>query len=345
MLKNPAYYGNYVVNKHIYEDGDRGTGTKRTKKLKPASEHIAFKIPPIISKTVWDRIQLKTEANKIRSKRSSDVTIPYWLRDLLECGHCGGVIKPHHGSKRKDGTFPRYYGCYWSAASPQALALSDRKEKCRLPLLKAQSLENAVWQGLTKPFVFEIKKEKLAKLIDPVKYEIDIKIIDEKIIRFENELKRKQTARDRLYDLIEDDSFDKNELKRRLSLNQDELLETSARINEAQKKRKDFQEAKENDHLLKDFLINKQDTLKRLAGDLVKLPPEDRKIFAESTAEGKFKIRSFGKEYGKPTWEMSAPNIKFNPVILQDFMDSGKIGKYEGIFNQNSSDHPSGTDI
>ena len=344
-LKNPAYYGNYLLNQYVYETGKRGIGTKRTNKLKPASEHINFKIPAMISKIEWDKIQQKTSANKIRSKRSSDVTLPYWLRDLLECGHCGARVKPHHGSKRKDGTFPRYYSCHWSTASPQTLALSNRDKKCRLPILKAESLEAAIWQGLTKPFTFDRKKELLAQLIDPAQYEVDIKALDEKINRLENELKRKQTGRDRIYELIEDDSFDVNELKRRLKLNQDEILETSARIDETQKEHKDLQEAKENDHLLKDFLNDKQGMLKKLARDLVKLPPEDRKIFAESTAEGKFKIRSFGKEYGKPTWEMSAPNIKFNPVILQDFMDQGKIGKHEEIFNQNSSDDPSAADI
>ncbi len=167
------------------------------------------------------------------------------------------------------------------------------------------------------------------KLIDPVKYEADIKAIDEKIIRFENELKRKITARNRLYDLIEDDSFDKNELKRRLNLNQDLLLGLGSQISEAQSERKDLQEAKDNDHLLRDFLKNKKGVLQKLARDLVNLPPEDRKTFVESMVDSKFAISSYGREYGKLTWEMKAPKIKFNLSILREFMDQGKIGKLD----------------
>jgi site-specific DNA recombinase len=64
ILKNPAYYGHYVLNKFIYETRKRGVGTKRTKQLKPESEHILFDIPALISKSEWDAIQVKTAFNK-----------------------------------------------------------------------------------------------------------------------------------------------------------------------------------------------------------------------------------------------------------------------------------------
>lgn len=110
ILKNPAYYGHYVLNRYVYEDGKRMNG-KKDKKLKPESEHIVFDIPALISKPEWDALQVKTNFNKMKSKRSSYDQRLYWLRDLLVCGECGGIVKPHHGATRKDKSFPRYYTC------------------------------------------------------------------------------------------------------------------------------------------------------------------------------------------------------------------------------------------
>ncbi len=77
-FKNPAYYGNYVLNKYKYD------GSQRLKELKPADQHINFKIPAIITKIKWDKIQARTTFNKTKGKRVPAAR-PYWLRDLLEC--------------------------------------------------------------------------------------------------------------------------------------------------------------------------------------------------------------------------------------------------------------------
>lgn len=65
ILKNPAYYGNLVVNQYQYD------GKRRTKKKKPESEHISFEIPALISKTKWDRIQERTQFNRKKGKKST----------------------------------------------------------------------------------------------------------------------------------------------------------------------------------------------------------------------------------------------------------------------------------
>jgi site-specific DNA recombinase len=110
LLKNPIYTGVFFVNQYQYENG------KRTKKLKPATEHIAVHVQPLIDRTRWDAIQERIKHNTSKSKRVTAAK-NYWLRDILECDLCGATLKPHHGSIRKDGGYPR--SCVLGAPPPK----------------------------------------------------------------------------------------------------------------------------------------------------------------------------------------------------------------------------------
>jgi len=333
MLKNPAYYGNYVLNKTEYEYNPNSGRHRRTKKPKPASEHITFPIPPIISKTEWDKIQKKTSFNRVKSKRSTYVQNEYWLRDLLICKECGGKIKPHHGGKRKDGTFPRYYSCYWADASKKTLTLANKK-RCKTPLIRAKSIETEVWKNLFSRFlIYPQFREEFVPLIDKVKYDSEEKALDDKLKRLNKELKKKQNARKRLYDAFEDDGFDKNELGQRLNKNQNEILEIEAHLSEAQQRLENIKMAKENDHLLKDFLNNKPDVLKKIAKDIWALSAEDKKKVAESMIDEKVKVDWYLEEWGKKV-EQPHFDSTFNLSILNDLMSQNKI-----LLSKDSTDH------
>jgi len=331
----------------VYEDGPRGSGTVRTKKMKPAREHITFPIPPLITIMRWDRIQEKIASNKIKAKRCDKRQRQYWLRDLLKCGHCGANVKPHHGETRKDGTFLRYYSCYWSFASPQELSLSNKSTKCKLPLIKAEQLEKEVWRGLIQPVRLALNPKKLSPLIDPDKYDVKIRELEDRSKRLKQEHFKKEKARIRLYEAYEDVDFDKDELKKRLEKNHNEQLKIYALINEAQRKRDELKEAKKNDSLLKNFLNNKKDTILNLIKDLTKLFPDDRKTFVEACTRGKIKLgASPNPEFeNEPKWEIREWNNSFNMPVLQDFMDRGVMGKYDDILSKTSPDHPSADDI
>jgi len=137
MLKNPIYYGHYVVNQIKYKNKNR------TKEKKPNEEHITLKVPhPIISKTLWDQIQKKTQFNKVKGKRIT-IAREYFLRDVLICGECGAVIKPRHGNRRKDGTKPRYYSCFWRGTSEKQLRV-HHMTRCHLPYINAEELERYI---------------------------------------------------------------------------------------------------------------------------------------------------------------------------------------------------------
>lgn len=143
IIKNTAYYGEYTVNQKSRKDGTP----------KPADEHISYKCPVVISKTKWDRLQNKTAFNRVKSKKSSYSSEPYFLRDMLRCASCGGKISHHHGAKRKDGSYKRYYSCYWSTAAPKTL-LNRGKEKCLLPQIDAERIEEYIWNDIQMFFVF-----------------------------------------------------------------------------------------------------------------------------------------------------------------------------------------------
>ena len=283
ILKNPAYYGNYVLNKYVYEDSKRGAGTRRTKELKPSSKHIVFDIPALITQPGWEAIQIKTVFNKTKSKRTGYDGKLYWLRDLLVCGECGGKVGPHNGVKRKkDGGFPRYYSCYWSMQNTKTLKLQN-KRKCDLPYIRAERLEVEVWNAIMKPYLFHSGSFKdgtwtpsrLGEVLDASRYDKKIKEMTNAIESLQADLKRVNLARDRIFDLIEDDRFDKNEMAGRLNRNKEETLTVEGRIKEVRRRLAQAEAAKRNDSLYRQFLRDKKSVLRKLAADLQKLSPDD----------------------------------------------------------------------
>ena len=140
ILKNKCYTGHYIRNTKKYK------GNRKLKEDKPVSQHITIEIEPLIDLVTWEKIQDKINFNKTKTKRTSNPE--YWLRNVLKCAECGASVKPKNAGKRKDGTSHRYYICYWAGASPRDLAEKGKKEKCSLPFIRAEKLENLVLMEL-----------------------------------------------------------------------------------------------------------------------------------------------------------------------------------------------------
>ncbi|HBC89448.1 MAG TPA: hypothetical protein DCZ94_21125 [Lentisphaeria bacterium] len=336
-FKNPAYYGHYVLNRHEYKIDPITGRHHRTKILKPESSNIIFPIPAIISKGQWDKIQEKTTFNRVKSKRSEASSL-YWLRDLLVCDECGGVVKPHHGKYRKDKTFPRYYSCYWSAAAPQVLILSNKKKKCPLPFCKAEDLEDKVWFRIIQPLMLPYNRNKsMGSLLDTNKYDKEISSIKEHLKRLKDDLKRKEKASAKLYSIFEDDGFDKNELKHRLSAIKNDMLGIESEIKDKEEKIELLETAKNNDHLIHDFVRKKDETLKRMFHDLRDLPPEDKKRYAESMINGKITIAY--ETWGNKVRISPQFHLRYNEEILQQLINEGKLGKSNKYSRNSFSQH------
>ena len=208
----------------------RGVGSKRTKQRKPSSENITFQIPPLISKNQWDQIQEQTGFNKRKSKRS-DKTEDLIMRDVLICGRCGGRVKPRVGKVRKDGIAPRHYSCYWASTSKKKLIASGRKRKCSLPYIETKPIESEVWADIL--VLFSINPNKAFEhLFDSKKQENKMNQLQQTIDRLEVELKKKNRAKNNLYELLERKEVNLNDLTNQLHINQDEILSIESSLND-----------------------------------------------------------------------------------------------------------------
>jgi site-specific DNA recombinase len=322
IFKNPCYYGYYVVNQYKYEDGKRGAGTRRTKQRKPESETITFPIDkPIISKTEWDKIQLATLANKVKTKRNTDPS--FFLRDVLVCSRCGGVMKPHKGIKRKDGSHLRYYRCYWSGTSKRNLE-AGRKQKCTLPVIKAETIENAIWVDIRMKFAMNPKKA-FEHLISDKNIEKNIKGQEEIITRLEDEKSTLKRVRQRIILMLRNPDLDIDETTKDLRENKEQRINNQSHLNSAYDRLKELQEATRQNEKIISYINENKKQFAQIRKDINKLSYEDKKLLVEAMLIGKVVV-----DYEEPGCNsLGGANadfkIRFNPDILQRFADEGKI--------------------
>ena len=341
MLKNPVYYGHYILNKHEYH------GRKRTGEFKPEEEWIIFPCPAIINRTAWDKIQEKTEFNKGKGKRISKSTKQFWLRDILQCDECGGRIRHRQdGRIRRDGTINRYYGCYWAGASKKELLHSGRK-KCDLPYIQADTLESEIWWELTARLSFggwQIKgkriRTKLEDVVDPDQYERAIEDLKEQMKRHERELAKIKRGNENIDDALNDPEWKehKNRLLRKLNKNKEEWHRITGLLDETKEKIRETEEARTNQQALKTFLRSNLDGLAKLRDEIFNLPPADKKTLIEAMLEERIRIGlELRPDTDEPHWARLPYTIRFNKSILKKFIAEGKIKS----LNANAANHPS----
>jgi len=324
ILSNPAYYGNYVMNQMKYALDIKTGKHQRTKERKPESEHINFKIDPLISKTEWDEIQSTMAFRRIKTKHKGEFTDLSFLRDVCVCGFCGGKINVRLGSLRKDGTRPRYYTCYWSGTSKKNLT-SGRKHKCHLPHIKAEELEREVWNEVMIKFALD-KKRLSRDLFDPAKYEKKTTHLRDIIARQHNDLLTKQRTRKGLYRLLEMEGADLNELHLKMQENRDHILTIEANLKESQDRLLEFEESAKRENEIKEFLENNKSYLRQLRNDIHELSLSDRKLLVESMLNEPIEVSyQEDSELDGPGGFNASYNLRYNPDIIQRFIDEGKI--------------------
>ena len=328
MLRNSAYYGNYVVNQYKY------AGNKRTRDKKPTEEWIPFNIKAIITKEKWVRIQERLEFNKIKSKRC-DLTKDYWLRDSLKCGECGGRIKPQHGSTRKDGSFLRYYSCYWATTSPKVLALSN-KTKCKMTLIKADEIEEYVWNNfLTK--INLRKRSYLRPLLEKDNFNKSLKELETQKSPLEKSLSKKIKAKERIFELFEDSQINKDDLRLRLQQHEEACSELTTRISELNMEINQLNDMKKAAQRMKKLLNGKDKILSHMVFQLAWLEPEDKKRFIETVTPNGLTVDLGYDEYQKKLdWALFTyfPIDNVENILIQ-LMDEEKLIK----LGKNALDH------
>ena len=341
MLKNPAYYGHYILNQWKYKDN------KRQNECKSGKEYISFPIPELIDKLTWDRIQDKTLFNKVKSKRITAAR-DYWLRDILQCRECGSAIKPHHGSYRKDGTFPRYYSCYWASTSKKNL-ISARKDRCVLPTIKADALEALIWDIIVGKLSFHRRKEfdkssgklisknreYISEIIGPEQFDAKIKELEDVDKKLSRELNGKELAKKKLYSMLEDDvPFSKEDFYLKLKEYDDTIITLKANISNNKQQLLLSKKAKDDAYSLREFMHKNDELLDNIMKELDNCGRGDKKLLAESLVEGKIEVFKKGESEclrlvswkGEPIdWCLVPFRLVFNPNVFQRLISEGKI--------------------
>ena len=336
ILKNPAYYGYYVVNQFVYEDDHRGAGKRRTKIRKPESEAITFETVPLISKPEWDKIQETTEFRKIVTKRKGKYTSDFYLRNVLKCGRCGSKMNLRIGSQRKDGTINRYYVCYYSGTSKKNLE-SRRTEKCTLPFIHAEAIEAHVWSDILMKFVFT-KASTYKKIFDHVDYEKQIDNLRSTIVELETELKGNGRTYDRLMELLKRDDYKyiAEDYSKMLRANKEERFALEGSLAQARLELKGKEQVILDEERTIELLTKNKKQLADFRKQLTKLSLEDRRLFIEASLKGPIVLdyQELNPDYPEDG-EGPDPqySIGINTHILQRFVDEGKLK----LLNPNTS--------
>jgi len=157
ILKNTKYTGIYIFNKKVERDISR----KRRPQVRPESEWIVVPdgTPAIISKELFDAVQIKMNANAKNGGKFKAKEI-YLLTGLVECGECGfsmGGNARHCGRNRHDKTKPKYvtYRCGNRAT----------KNECTNTELRREYLEYYVLDELNRRLFSESSIKKLSRML------------------------------------------------------------------------------------------------------------------------------------------------------------------------------------
>ena len=122
LISNTVYKGQAVFNRM----------DSKTRKLKPASEHIIVAVDPIIDPAVFDALQAQLKDRNPRVMPPRVVTGPILLTGIATCASCGGGMTLRTG---KSGRY-RYYVC--------AAAAQKGKTACPGRSVPMDRLDNAV---------------------------------------------------------------------------------------------------------------------------------------------------------------------------------------------------------
>lgn len=122
LISNTVYKGEAVFNRM----------DSKTRKLKPASEHIIVPVDPIIDPAVFDALQAQMKERNPKVLPPRVVTGPILLTGIATCASCGGGMTIRTG---KSGRY-RYYVC--------AAAAQKGKTACGGRSVPMDRLDNAV---------------------------------------------------------------------------------------------------------------------------------------------------------------------------------------------------------
>lgn len=178
ILKNPAYKGEAIFNKELYEARKNGK-KNRTGEDKPPEEWVRIQYPPLITADRWQQIQDRIKTQRHKPKRVyKDYEAHFMLDGFIYCGECGSRMKKRVKANR-DGSIRLYYTCYWRGCGKKELESMGRTG-CILESVNADQVDQ------------ELYDQVVDMLCDPDKYverwleDLNADELKEKIANLEN---------------------------------------------------------------------------------------------------------------------------------------------------------------
>lgn len=148
ILRNPKYKGTVIVGRAA-----KTSNGKNYHALNPNAIIVDDAIPPIIEKTLWEKVNMKLDDNKKRTGAFTAKHV-YLLSGLVYCGICGRPMNGHSTCKAHTHHKNFYYRC----PTPR-----DISPKCKQTLLNADVIENFLIE-LMKNYFLDIDRENAIKL-------------------------------------------------------------------------------------------------------------------------------------------------------------------------------------
>jgi site-specific DNA recombinase len=312
ILQNRTHYGDYVT--HQYRHVMLKTkGKKIQKESRPPSEWVHYPAPPMIEKGTWARVQKILDSRSyLRKRRIAPENDPFFLRGLLECGHCGSKVHVAY-TKGKDKIF-RYYQCVWSQKKTPPRRPKRIKERCPLPLIDAQKLEDMVFREIVQFFMFP---EQIARHWQAEMESSPVKSLGEQLKKKGEQIGREQKKLERWLDLYGDGTYSKETLDRKyqevnalLARLNEEKSDLENRIRASVGRKEDLAKFRAS---VKDFRAMGKDLYRLIMG----MPPHEKRDFLIHVFSGRripVRILTLGDisepDHGQPKALLGEPVIE-----------------------------------
>ena len=163
MLKNEVYIGNYYYGRTYSREAKYHVKENRKNKLtaksfRPRSEWKLIKVPEIIDKRIFNRVQ------EIRKRRQKEFYKPtkffYLCQGLIRCIHCG---QRYYGMPHKNYRDPKRK-IYLSYCCRGKIVKKDNKP-CPSRYISVPKLDNYVWEYISSLVKDSDRVKKAIKLI------------------------------------------------------------------------------------------------------------------------------------------------------------------------------------
>jgi len=154
--------------------------------------------------------------------------------------------------------------------------------------------------------------------------------LQDAINRLELELTKKERVKNNLYKLLEEDETNLVDLHDRLRMNQDEILALTGNLNEKKLQYQELVSLSERKKDVANFLRNNKNLFRQMRKDIHKLNPKDRQLLVESMLIDKVTVNyQDDNELDGPGGSECDYNLRWNPEILQRFVEEGKITRLD----------------